>query len=259
MKNLVKVEILNSIKNIEVKKTISKFLDGLVSIEKCNRSFYISDFFSQSELNFICSILKKLSIKFDIIFPISDYDRNLIVISYQEYDLMDNIDILKIQDIKNIGHRNILGSILNLGINRSKIGDIIKFENFWYIYCLKPIGEFIFSNGLYFFGTRAKIEILDKLFIPKGIRKFIEEKIIVSSFRIDCLVKELSKTSREEAKNKIKNSFVKVNYNECKDFDKKINVEDILSIKKIGKFKIDSIIGITKKDKYIINVKRYSI
>ncbi len=181
----------------------------------------------------------------------------MIVFYKQDYDLKNFLEIIKFKDLDNMEHRNILGNILHLGINREKIGDIIKIENYWYVYCLKPIGKFIFSNGIKHLKQDVEVQLLDDIFIFENFREFSNEKIIVSSFRLDCFVKELSKTSREVSKKLIKNSYVKLNYNECNDFDKKVSSDDIISIRKVGKFKVGVVERTTKKDKYIVNVKRY--
>lgn len=257
MKFFDKLEFLNTINNTEIKKTISKFLDGLVSMEKNNRDVYVSNFFNSLELDYAVKILKRLKINFDIIFSSDEYDRKLIIVFYESYDLKDYIEILKFKDVDNIEHRNILGAILSLGISREKIGDIIKIDDFWYIYSLKPIGKFIFSSGFKFSKFNVKLELLDGIFIFKDFKKFKDFKIIVSSLRLDCFVKELSKTSREISKKFIKSEFVKLNNNFCKDFDKKVNENDLISIRKVGKFKICFVCGLTKKNKYVVNVKRY--
>lgn len=259
MKIFDKNKFLDNINNIEVKKTINKFLDGLVSMEKSNRDIYISNFFTPLEFNFVSKILKKLDFDFDIIFSSDEYERKLVIIYNKKYDLIDYIEILRLENVVGIEHRHILGSILHLGINREKIGDIVKIDNFWYVYCLKPIGEFIFSNGLSFSKQKIKIDILNEIYIPENFKKFVNEKIVVSSLRLDCFVKELAKTSRELSKKFIKNGDVKLNYDECKDSDRKINLNDIISIRRIGKFKVDFVEGMTKKNKYVVNIKRYDI
>lgn len=256
MKNFNKIELLDKVNNIEVKKTINKLLDGLISMEK-RKNIYVSDFLTPLEFNFAYKIISKLDIHYDIIFKNEDYDRKLIVFYKQDYDLKNFLEIIKFKDLDNMEHRNILGNILHLGINREKIGDIIKIENYWYVYCLKPIGKFIFSNGIKHLKQDVEVQLLDDIFIFENFREFSNEKIIVSSFRLDCFVKELSKTSREVSKKLIKNSYVKLNYNECNDFDKKVNSDDIISIRKVGKFKVGVVERTTKKDKYIVNVKRY--
>ena len=255
MKSFDKLKILDNINNIEVKKTINKFLDGLVSMEKNYKDIFVTTL----EFKYVERILANIDLDFDIIFSDDDYERKFLIFYRDNYSLSEYLETLRFKDISGIEHRNILGSITHLGINREKVGEIIKVDDYWYVYCLKPIGTFLFSNGLRFAGQDLKLEILNENFIPSNFRKFEDEKIIVSSLRLDCFVKELARTSREIAQKFIKSGNVNLNYDECKDFDKKINENDIISIRKEGKFKVDSLGGLTKKNKYVVNIKRYSI
>lgn len=259
MKSFDKLKILDNINNIEVKKTINKFLDGLVSMEKNYKDIFVSNFFTPLEFKYVKRILANIDLDFDIIFSDDDYERKFLIFYRDNYSLSEYLETLRFKDISGIEHRNILGSITHLGINREKVGEIIKVNDYWYIYCLKPIGTFLFSNGLRFAGQDLKLEILNVNFIPSNFRKFEDERIIVSSLRLDCFVKELARTSREIAQKFIKSGNVNLNYDECKDFDKKINENDIISIRKEGKFKVDSLGGLTKKNKYVVKIKRYSI
>ena len=259
MKSFDKLKILDNINNIEVKKTINKFLDGLVSMEKNYKDIFVSNFFTPLEFKYVERILVNIDLDFDIIFSDDDYERKFLIFYRDNYSLSEYLETLRFKDISGIEHRNILGSITHLGINREKVGEIIKVDDYWYVYCLKPIGTFLFSNGLRFAGQDLKLEILNENFIPSNFRKFEDERIIVSSLRLDCFVKELARTSREIAQKFIKSGNVNLNYDECKDFDKKINENDIISIRKEGKFKVDSLGGLTKKNKYVVNIKRYSI
>lgn len=261
MKSFDKLKILDNINNIEVKKTINKFLDGLVSMEKNYKDIFVSNFFTPLEFKYVERILANIDFDFDfdIIFSDDDYERKFLIFYRDNYSLSEYLETLRFKDISGIEHRNILGSITHLGINREKVGEIIKVDDYWYVYCLKPIGTFLFSNGLRFAGQDLKLEILNENFIPSNFRKFEDERIIVSSLRLDCFVKELARTSREIAQKFIKSGNVNLNYDECKDFDKKINENDIISIRKEGKFKVDSLGGLTKKNKYVVNIKRYSI
>lgn len=259
MKSFDKLKILDNINNIEVKKTINKFLDGLVSMGKNYKDIFVTNFFTPLEFKYVERILANIDLDFDIIFSDDDYERKFLIFYRDNYSLSEYLETLRFKDISGIEHRNILGSITHLGINREKVGEIIKVNDYWYIYCLKPIGTFLFSNGLRFAGQDLKLEILNENFIPSNFRKFEDERIIVSSLRLDCFVKELARTSREIAQKFIKSGNVNLNYDECKDFDKKINENDIISIRKEGKFKVDSLGGLTKKNKYVVNIKRYSI
>ena len=53
MKSFDKLKILDNINNIEVKKTINKFLDGLVSMEKNYKDIFVSNFLLLWSLNML--------------------------------------------------------------------------------------------------------------------------------------------------------------------------------------------------------------
>ena len=157
MKSFDKIKILDNINNIEIKKTINKFLDGLVSMEKNYKDVFVSNFFTPLEFKYVERILKNLDLDYDIIFAEEDYERKFIIFYRNDYILNDYLETLRFKDILGIEHRNILGSILHLGITREKVGEILKVDEYWYVYCLKPIGTFLFSNGLKFSGQDLKL------------------------------------------------------------------------------------------------------
>lgn len=250
-------KFLDNIYNLELRKTISKFIDGLVSMEKNRKVCYVSDFFSPLEFSYAIKIVESSNLDYEVVFEGEDYDRKLILV--KDIDFIARESFLELISFKDddFEHRNILGSILNLGINREKIGDIVKISGKWYVYCLKPIGEFLFSHLNKISRYKIKPELLDEILIFEDFREFEILDVKITSMRLDCVVKELAKVSRENAKNLIKSQSVKLNHEECKDSDKKISVGDIISIRGKGKFKIVSHNGFSRKDKNIIELKRY--
>ena len=60
MKSFDKIKILDNINNIEIKKAINKFLDGLVSMEKSYKEVFVSNFFTPLDLKYVERILKNL-------------------------------------------------------------------------------------------------------------------------------------------------------------------------------------------------------
>lgn len=248
---------LDNINNLDIRKTISKFIDGLVSMEKSRKDYYVSDFFSPLEFSYALKIVQQSNFDFEVIFNGEEYDRKVIVVKDGiSLEINDIFDLISFKD-DYFEHRHILGSILNLGINREKIGDIIKIADRWYVYCLKPMGEFLFSHLSRISKSKVKVELLDEILIFGNFREFEMLRVMVSSMRLDCIVKELSKVSRENAKNLIKGQNVKLNHEECKDSDKKVYVGDVISIRGNGKFKLSSHNGFSRKDKNIIEFKRY--
>jgi len=119
---------------------------------------------------------------------------------------------------------------------------------------MKKIFAFLISLSIILFVLLYSID-----FMAKDISYYnnfhneykIEEESGLSKEWIECASNSLVEF--------IKSGNVNLNYEECKDFDKKINESDIISIRKEGKFKVDSFDGLTKKNKFVVNIKRYSI
>ena len=95
-------------------------------------------------------------------------------------------------------HRDFLGAIMNLGIDRSTIGDIFLQENEGYVYCLESISDYIMENLDKVKHTHIKCEKLkDSLRFIKDEGKILE--ITVTSDRIDVVVAGIYQVSRGES------------------------------------------------------------
>lgn len=88
-------------------------------------------------------------------------------------------------------------------------------------------------------------------------RSYHKQEYIVSSLRIDTIAAKLIGCNRETVKEKISAKEIIVNYEPLKKNNYLLKEGDIFSIKGVGKFKYIQIIGITKKDNYIIELDQY--
>lgn len=151
-----------------------------------------------------------------------------------------------------------LGGLIKLGVKREKIGDIIVHDNGADVIVLKEITKFLLLHLQElnrFKNSDINVINVKDTFIKE--QEFNEFKIIVSSLRLDNIVSELAKTSRNKANNIIDEERVFVNYeNELKS-TKAVNENDIITIRGIGKFVINEIAGNTKSGRYVIIVKKY--
>ena len=155
-------------------------------------------------------------------------------------------------------HRDYLSAVIKIGIERSKIGDILVYDNGADIVIFETNKNYIIqglSNLTRF--RKSKIINVDISDIRKKEEKFEEKSIIVSSMRCDNIVSELSGCSRSKACELIENERVLVNYETVLKTSKNIEVKDVLTIRGNGKFIIDNIVGNTRKDRIIISVKKY--
>ena len=75
--------------------------------------------------------------------------------------------------------------------------------------------------------------------------------------RVDSIVSELAKTSRGKAEDIINEGRVFVNYENIMKTTKQIKENDIITIRRIGKFKLEKIDGKTRNDRVKIILNQY--
>lgn len=155
-----------------------------------------------------------------------------------------------------IGHRDVLGAIMNLGIERSLIGDIRFGNQKIYLYCAEHIGEYICSEitrigrTVIITGQAEHDQVLESI-------QFEENNAIIASTRIDVLVAYLCKLSRKSATELLLGKNVFVNGKVCDNFSYQIKDNDVISIRGYGKIIFDGVTGQTKKDRMKIQYRKY--
>ena len=153
-------------------------------------------------------------------------------------------------------HRDFLGAIMNLGIDRSTIGDIFIQENEGYVFCLESIADYISENLEKVKHTHIKCEKM------KDSLRFIKDKgkpleITVTSDRIDVVVAGVYHISRSESLSCFEKGIVYVNGRLCTSNAKSLEAGDVVNIRGMGKFLYQGTHNITKKDKCRISVQIY--
>ena len=153
-------------------------------------------------------------------------------------------------------HRDFLGSVIGLGIERSKLGDILVRDNEGYIFVMDTISEYIVENLSSVKHTSVKVSVCDD--IPEALSpKFLEESIIVSSNRLDAIIAKVFNLSRNAALNLISEGKVFVCGRQETGNAKTLKDGDVVSVRGKGKFIFSGEGGNTKKDKLYIEVKKY--
>ncbi len=190
-------------------------------------------------------------IEYNIYKPYKDSEK---VIFYQGNK--PNVLLYKIICKKNIKHQDILGALFNLGIDPSMYGDIIIIDNNYYIYILDIIENYLINNLLMIGKNKINFEKQDINILKDYERKSENIELIVSSDRIDTVISSLIHSNRDIINNKIKNKEILINYEIPKKCNK-LKKDDIISIRKYGKYQYMGIINTTKKNHYIISINKY--
>lgn len=244
---------------------ISKVLDKY-KFSKSKGIVTNTEFFNETENALLIKELQKNNIK-NYVFDggFKEAQRKILIFYPNSIEDIERAEILKAIKIElpkeNFGkfeHKNYLGTLMSFGLDRSRIGEIIVYNNLAYIVVLNENAEYLKSSlELEKRFKKAKISIIDiDEIIPKE-NQFEEITILLNSLRLDNVVSELANTSRKISQELIEDEKVLVNYIEETKSTKLIKAKDIITIRGKGKFIIEELLGKNKKEKEIVLVKKY--
>jgi RNA-binding protein YlmH len=151
-------------------------------------------------------------------------------------------------------HRQVLGSLMSLGLKRAKFGDIlIKDEHIQFIVA-KEVADYIRMHLEMIGKTKISLEEKPLTDIIVLEEQWNEVAITVSSLRLDALLSQVFHISRQKAQLLIENGLVKVNWKIVEQAHFECKEGDTLSARGFGRCKILLIDGKTKKEKWRVHV-----
>ena len=157
---------------------------------------------------------------------------------------------------EDLSHRDYLGAIMNLGIERSLLGDIVMKDGDAYVFILKKMSKYIQESLTTIRHTTVVIsasEDAGELLKPE----FEEIQGTVSSIRLDSIVALCGRLSRTKAASYIEAEKVFVNGQIVSQVSRGLKDGDVVSIRGIGKFKFDGSGGQSKKGRTVVTLLKY--
>lgn len=151
-------------------------------------------------------------------------------------------------------HRDFLGALMNLGIDRSTIGDIQVGEKEGYLFCLNSIAEYICENLDKVKHTNIKCEIVEDVGDIQNEEPNIEE-VLVSSERMDGVVAKVYNVSRNESLELFQGKKVYVNGRLNENNSRLLKTGEVVNVRGFGKFIYNGIKYETKKGKFCIQIQ----
>lgn len=235
-------KLLQSISFVENRNTVTKFL---TNFEQIILSQIVAYNYSDFKVEFFGG--------FD------DAERKKAkIISNEYYDVDYDIICLKAKfnnKFNKVEHRNILGAVHNLGINFNRFGDIIVLENEVYIFVDDEIADYIAME--FTKAGRVNLDFQRVDLTEVGIEKKYEDfEIVSSSFRIDSIVAKITNKSRSKVKEFLEQDFIKLNHVILRNGEKTCTPEDIISIRKYGRYVVKSYTQNKKSLKYRITISK---
>lgn len=155
-----------------------------------------------------------------------------------------------------LSHRDYLGAILNLGLERFVLGDILVDQSGAYVFCLNRIADYLKENLCSVRHTPVICEeITSREALPKPTLSPVNGT--VASCRLDCLIALAFKSSRSSIVPLIEGGQVFVNGRMITSNGYLPKEGDIISVRKMGRFLFDRVGNTTKKGRHQVFLYRY--
>lgn len=256
-----KLKLTNHLKDIDLKNKMFKIIDKANSCMK-NYDVKYSDFLNPYEVKNAIDILNSnKDIKYTVDGGYDKAERSIIFMYpfYMEYEDIENtIRFIQIEGnfkFKSISHKDYLGSLMNLGIKREKVGDIIIHENFCQVIVSSDICDFIIMNLEKVSRNNVRVKEISKKEIIYNPPNYKDISFTITSSRLDCVISGLYNISRQESMKFINGEKVQVNYEKITSPSREIKDEALISVRGKGRAKIINIGELTKKGKIKIQAK----
>ena len=144
---------------------------------------------------------------------------------------------------RTLTHRDFLGSLLSLGLEREVLGDIALDEqgHSATVFCTSRMAPYLVTSAERIGGDTVRVtetEVADGF---DGGRRYQPVRDTIASPRLDCIVAALCNLSREVAQTAVRNGLVEVDY-DCEDRpDHMVDIPCIVSVRGFGKFALRSL------------------
>ncbi len=240
----------------DIRETLAKVFDKAQAAKKTQRAMF-TQFLSEREYGEF--LLRQKNIDDTLCTPwggFSGAGRVMLCFSNEKEEFPISAISVKGKGIDSLKHPDFLGSLMSLGLERDCIGDIVKSEDEWVVFCESNIAGFIADSLAEVGGVYVQCECKE----PKEItvsHKFEEITGTVSSLRADSVVSVMLKTSRSKAQDYITGQKFFLNQVLCTKCDKEIKENDILTVRHHGKARVSDVSGLSKKGRIFITIQKY--
>ena len=157
---------------------------------------------------------------------------------------------------EDLSHRDYLGAILNLGIERSLIGDILVREKEAWFFCLDSAADFLASSLTRVRNTTVSVSLVTGE-VPELQTRFESVRLNVASERLDAILSAFTGLSRARTAPLFSGEKVFVNGRVVTDKSMKLKEGDIVSVRGFGKAVYDGIEYETRKSRLWVSMRKY--
>ncbi|MGN8896784.1 RNA-binding protein [Flavonifractor sp. HCP28S3_F3] len=154
-------------------------------------------------------------------------------------------------------HRDFLGSILGLGLDREKVGDLLVRDGVCDVLVLEDVADFLLLHLEQAGRVHLKVSSISLEMVSPPPVQVRTIRDTVSSLRLDAVASSGFSISRGKAADLISSGKVQLNHQECLKPDRPVNEGDTLSCRGFGKCVVKEVGGPSKKGRIMIVLERY--
>ena len=165
-----------------------------------------------------------------------------------EFDILEYINISPANKkfAQDLTHRDFLGALMNLGIERHMIGDICIVDNIAHLITFKSMSETIINELDMVKHTKVVLqkESADDL---KTVNRVEYKKINIPSERLDSIIGSIYNISRSKVSLYLDSGKVFINSKQCFLHSSKVKQGDIITVRGLGRARFLGISSLSKK------------
>lgn len=181
--------------------------------------------------------------------------------SYEEETMEPPISILEVKPVsprfaEALTHRDYLGALMNLGIERSMLGDIVINEDGCFIFCLTRMAEYIANELRQVRHTAVFCQCVSALSCQVE-QKYEEVRGSIASPRLDNVLAMVYHSSRTKIIPYIQGEKVFVDGRLASSPSLQLRGGEIVSVRGIGKFQFTGTENVTKKGRIFASARKY--
>ena len=154
-------------------------------------------------------------------------------------------------------HRDFLGALMGCGVKRETVGDIYVAEGRCDFLVTREVLPYLLQNFLSAGRTKLHVEqiALTDVSVPEQKTKMVRDT--VPSLRLDGIVSSGFSISRGKAADYISAGKCELNYTPCVKGDKQTTEGDVITVRGLGKIRLDTIGSNTKKGRIGVEITRF--
>lgn len=159
---------------------------------------------------------------------------------------------------RELSHRDFLGAVLHLGVERSHIGDVcVLTPHRAVLFCDRVMADFLCEQLTRVANDAVRVERADLPADFDGGRAYLTVSDTVASPRADAVVAALANLSRERAQALFREGRVEMDYQPEPRPDRTVAEGCVIVIRGCGKFIIRSLADKTRKGRYRLLADKY--